>query len=173
MAAITHILQAARRSRDLGERLLIGIRPEQFARRAWPIANQPIMTNHPAFIYGHLALYPAKILTVCGRAKAGSAAPSGYEAMFSRDAQCQDDPMGIIYPPMGEVAGVFLSTHDAMFPVLADLPDEALERPNPDARLAKVFTTVGFAATFLLCNHLAGHLGQVSAWRRCMGLGPA
>lgn len=172
MSTFPHIILAAsRRSRDLGERLLAGIAPSAFARFPAP-AGQVIRTNHPAFIYGHLALYPAKILFICGKNPTAAQPPASFDALFKRETPCLDDPDGAIYPPMAEIAACFLRGYDAAFAALADLPESVLAQPNPDARLAQTFPTVGFCATFLLTSHLAGHLGQVSAWRRCMGLGP-
>jgi hypothetical protein len=36
-----------------------------------------------------------------------------------------------------------------------------------------MFPTIGGAVNFLLVGHVQMHLGQVSTWRRVMGLGSA
>ena len=50
--------------------------------------------------------------------------------------------------------------------------DAALAAENPaEGRFKEMFPTVGGAVAFLLGGHVAMHLGQVSTWRRVMGLG--
>jgi hypothetical protein len=41
----------------------------------------------------------------------------------------------------------------------------------PDESRRERFPTVGAATNFLLNDHLMFHAGQVSAWRRAVGLG--
>jgi hypothetical protein len=165
------VVKSAARTFELGLRLAAGIPPEQFARLP-TAADGPIRTNHPAFIYGHLALYPAKIMTICGVDPSGCAPPVGFEERFKRESPCHDDPEGKIYPQMETITTAFALCYRSLFEALPAVPPERFAMPNPDPRLAQVFTTVGFATVFLLCNHVATHLGQVSAWRRCMGLPP-
>ena len=71
------------------ERLLKDVTPEQFARFA-VVNGQTIESNHPAFVYGHLCLYGPRILSQLGQP--GPTAPPNFEAVFSKDAKCTDDP---------------------------------------------------------------------------------
>ena len=61
--------------------------------------------------------------------------------------------------------------------VLSKLPevdDTVFSKPNPSGgRGAELAPTVGGMVAFLLTGHPMSHLGQVSTWRRCMGLGSA
>ena len=45
--------------------------------------------------------------------------------------------------------------------------------PHPDEGTRKYFPTVGDMIIFLMTSHEMDHLGQIAAWRRAMGLGPA
>ncbi|MGD9689308.1 MAG: DinB family protein [Phycisphaerales bacterium] len=165
-------IESSRRSLDLARRLLTGIEPRRFARLP-VVGGVTVNTNHPAFIYGHLSLYPAIILDLCGLDARPAGVPDGFEPRFQRDSACVDDPGGAVYPSMDVITSAFFSGYGHLLAALPGVTLEVLDRPTRHARLAATFPTVGFATTFLMGNHVATHLGQVSAWRRCMGLGRA
>ena len=51
------------------------------------------------------------------------------------------------------------------------MDDETFLKPNPnEGRMKELFPTIGAAVTFYLGGHVQMHLGQISAWRRAMGL---
>ncbi len=153
------------------ERLLKDVTPEQFARFASP-GGQLIESNHPAFVYGHLSLYGPRILGQLGQS--GHTAPAGFEAVFSKDAKCVDDPAGSVYPNRETVIQAFFSGYKAAAETLRATPDTAFQVPNPmEGRMATLFPTFGSLHTFYCGGHLMMHLGQISAWRRMAGLGAA
>jgi hypothetical protein len=155
------------------ERLSTGIRADQFARLAAP-GGFVVQSNHPAFVYGHLSLYPPKILGHLGASSDAMELPVAFEEAFSKDASCRDDPEGRIYPTMDEVRGTFFSGHRAVLDHLPSAADDKLNHPNPlGGAFAERFPTVGSMINFYLGGHMMLHLGQLSAWRRMMGLGPA
>ncbi len=160
-------------SMGYAERLFSGIRADQFARLAAP-GGFVVPSNHPAFIYGHLSLYPPKILGHLGADGDAMDLPAAFEEAFSKDASCRDDPEGRIYPSMDEVTGAFFSGHRAVLESLPKAAEDVLEQPNPlGGTFAERFPTVGSMINFYLGGHMMLHLGQLSAWRRMMGLGPA
>ncbi len=165
------IATAGKRARGFAERALAGIRPEQFARKPL-IGGVTIDTNHPAFIYGHLSLYPARIMAGLGVDPVPVATPPGWMDLFKAGCPCRDDPEGRIYPPMPEVTQAFLKSYDAALAAVAKADDAVLARPLPDENYRQHFPTIGVATLVYCCSHVAMHMGQVSAWRRCMGLGP-
>ena len=68
----------------------------------------------------------------------------------------------------------FLAGHRAVLEALRAVDDEVLGRQNPgEGRLRDMCPTIGAAVNFLMCAHTMVHLGQVSAWRRAVGLPPA
>ena len=156
-----------------GERLLGGVAADKFARLA-STGRSPIRSNHAAFIYGHLSLYAPQIIKHSGAEVAELRAPSSFEPVFSKDATCQDDPDAKIYPAQDEVTKFFFDGYRAAAESLRAADDQVLQQPNPsEGRMSEMFPTIGSVLTFYAGGHLMMHLGQMSAWRRMMGLGPA
>lgn len=155
------------------ERLLKEVTPEIFARFAFP-GGIKVESNHPAFVYGHLSLYPSRIIEQLGGDPSPIAAPASFTSVFSKDAVCLDDPAGEIYPAMEQVVEIFFQGYRAVLPVLRETDDSVFLRPNPmGGRMAELFATLGSMHGFYVGGHMMMHLGQISAWRRMQGLGPA
>jgi hypothetical protein len=174
MALVADIITANLKvSLDVGQAMLNGVTPEMFAR--FPTKDgKAVNTNHPAFVYGHLSLYGARMLTLVGRDNPVAAAPAGFDALFKAGVECQDDPTGKVYPAMPVVMDAFLKANKTALEGLAGVADDVFARPNPaEGRFKEMFPTVGGAVAFLAGSHLMDHFGQVSAWRRFMGLGRA
>ena len=155
-----------------GERLLTDIKPEQFARFA-KIGDTVIQSNHPAFIFGHLSLYGCRVMEDLGL-DASEHQPTGtFLKAFSHQAECLDDPDGTIYPAMDEITGAFFSSYRAAVEALNNAPDEPFQEENPNEGLREKFPTKGAMLGFYVGGHVMMHIGQLSAWRRAMGFGPA
>ncbi|MDX2130629.1 MAG: DinB family protein [Planctomycetota bacterium] len=166
------MLTPAQRARDYTDRLVQGIRPEQAARK--PVGREGVIdTNHPVFVFGHLSLYGARVLTLVGKDPAPAATPETWEALFKAGAPCHDDPSGAIYPAFGEIVTRYFEITDAMHAGVRDTPDDVLLRENPNEAQRARFALVGHLVNFLINSHVMMHAGQVSAWRRCMGLASA
>jgi len=172
MGTAQFIHNAALRMRGYAERLLKDVPDHMYARKpTWGLGGKEIDTNHPAWVFGHLALYPPRIVQMLG----GSVEPppAAFEPLFKNGAPCLDDPRGTVYPSMAAINAEFFRQTDAALAALAKATDKQLEAPTPDETARKHFPTVGEMCLFMLNNHVAMHLGQISAWRRCMGLPPA
>ena len=103
-----------------------------------------------------------------------SRGPEGFDAVFSKDAKCVDDPNGTVYPAMTAVTQAYFDGYKAALPVLRSLPDDAFQAVNPlGGRMTDLFPTLGSLHAFYCGGHMMMHLGQVSAWRRMMNLGAA
>ncbi len=151
--------------------LLDGVPADQFARFAAP-GGTPIVSNHPAFIYGHLALYAPRVVEMCGGSP--EPAPEGFEALFANGVECVDDVDGTVYPQQDVITGAFFDAYDAALQAIRKAEDAVLDQPNPlGGTLVERFPTIGSMCSFMSCGHLMLHLGQMSAWRRMQGLGPA
>ena len=59
------------------------------ARFARP-GGHMVSSNHPCFIFGHLSLYPPKVLGQLDQKSLPI--PAGFEKTFDKTATCQDDP---------------------------------------------------------------------------------
>lgn len=159
-------------TRGYAERLLKDVTPAIFSR--YPsVEGVVIKINHPAFVFGHLSLYPVQLAEMLGLPTKGMEIPASYPELFKMGVECVDDPAGSVYPPMGEVTQAFFSATDALIELLDQIVPERLSVPLENPARRERFGTVGAFLTYILLAHPQTHLGQLSGWRRCMGLGPA
>jgi hypothetical protein len=164
------IAGSATLSTKYAEVLLKDVRPEQFARFAAP-GGQPIESNHGAFIFGHLALYPPKVMTALGRPTDDVACPAEWVSLFEAGAECRDDPNGSIYPPMNELTERFFSGYERAIAAVAEADEAQLVAENPNEGMSRdFFPKLGSLVAFYVSGHVQSHLGQMSAWRRALGL---
>lgn len=172
MAAIGEMIVAAGRiSIGMARNLLHGVEPGSAGRLACP-GGKPVESNHPAWAYGHLALYAPRLVELVGGDTSELKLPEAFEPLFKAGSTCMDDPKGLIYPPIEVITECFFKGYNAASAAVARAPDATFSQEMPEDRRSFV-PTVGAAATFLLCSHIMMHMGQVSAWRRMMGLPPA
>ena len=153
--------------------LLDGIESARFARLArGEIGVVP--ANHPAWVYGHIALYPEYALRALGLEDAADALTpdDAWTARFDFNSQCQDDPDASFYPPMATIVRKFNESFESLLEGLDAADPDALGRDNPREGSRERFPRVGDLVNFLATGHVAYHLGQVSYWRRLEGLPP-
>lgn len=164
------IASAAALTTMYAERLIQGVKAEDFARFARP-GGVAVQSNHPAFILGHLSLYPRRVLEHLGQTAGVATYPATWDGLFQNGVECRDDPRGDIYPPMAEISRFFFDGYRAAAEVIRVARDAQLSAPNPaEGRMRELFPTLGAMLAFYLCGHPQVHLGQFSAWRRMMGL---
>ncbi len=155
----------------LSELLVKDVKPEIFARK--PTVNGTLIhANHAAFNFGHLALYPSRWLTTLGLDGSHLAAPVGFDELFAAGKECKDDVTGSIYPKMEVVMSAFSSAHKGAIDLIKSVDDAVFAKPNPREAMRERLPTIGAAMIFYTSAHMMMHLGQVSTWRRCYGLGP-
>lgn len=152
------------------ERLRKGISADQFARLA-NVGGTVVNSNHPAFIYGHLALYGPRVAAELGAEAANI--PESFEPVFSHTVTCVDDPDGTVYPSMDEVTSVFFEGYQKALAALETASDEQFAAANPTESMIPKFPTIGSMHAFYVGGHMMIHMGQLSAWRRMMGMEPA
>jgi len=157
-----------------GENMLKGVSAAQFARLAIGKDGQPVQSNHPAWVYGHLATYTSRCMELLGQPVGVCAKPAGWDELFKNGTECKDDPSGMIYPKMEAITSHYLNGYKAVLAALPGVADEVFTGPNPaEGRMKELFPTIGGVVGFLVTGHPMSHLGQASAWRRFMGLGSA
>jgi hypothetical protein len=171
MGSIGKILVApAVLTQNSAEAMLKGVTANRFARQA-VIGGKPVHANHPAWVYGHLAFYQHKILSLVGKPAGITQPPAIYEALFKNGSECRDDPEGTIYPSMDELTTFYRNSFAPTFDAIANADDALLLEPNPmEGRMKELFPLRAQAIAFLLSGHPMSHLGQVSTWRRIEGL---
>lgn len=140
-------------------RLLVADVPEE------EFAEQPAPgLNHPAWTLGHLAGAADFALSCLG---AQPVAPDGWAAMFSPGTV--PDPNRGAYPTKGELLNGYEAAHAALDAAAAAADPQQMAKPNPSEMMRARLPTLGDLIACVLTTHEAGHLGQLSAWRRMMG----
>ena len=167
------IADSLRLSLGYEERLLTDVPKDRFARFASP-GGQTVISNHPAFIYGHLSLYAGQIIQQLGRTDLNASVPDSYPGIFGKDQKCIDDGEGTVYPDMNEVVEAYKNGYGQVMTALREVSDDVLQQDNPaGGRMTELFPTLGSLHGFYTGGHMMIHFGQLSAWRRMEGLGPA
>lgn len=170
MGAIGSIIAATlKRTLMYSDGLYKDIKPGDAARLARP-GGQVVVSNHPSFVLGHLCLYPSRCLELIGHAEHARYVYPGYEELFKPGVECKDDAAGSVYPAYAELTQRYKGAHGVLLEALPAVADEVFARPNPNEANRERFPTVGALVSFLATGHMMMHLGQVSAWRRMMGM---
>jgi hypothetical protein len=164
------LIAPARIALGISELLTKDVKPEVFARKPAP-GGKVISANHPAFCFGHLSLYPARWLAAVELDGSDLAPPAGFDDLFAAGKECRDDPDGTIYPAMNVIMNAFFNGHRGALEAISGIDDSVFVKPNPREASRDRLPTVGAAMVFYTNSHIMMHLGQVSTWRRCFGLG--
>ena len=133
------------------------------------MSEQPFPAmNHPTWIIGHLAdtcdlmADWLEIARIC---------PSGWNVLFDNQSEPLADRS--IYPDKAELIGVLERGHEAISSAFQTASQDVLEKPMPKECMRSLFPTVLDGVAFEMTDHEAIHLGQLSAWRRAVGMGRA
>ena len=144
--------------------LLTDIEPDSFAHMPMP------GFNHPAFCYGHLSFYPNIWFDFVGRPDAQIEIPYDAE-IYQAGTECVEQDGR--YASMEIITSTFFAAHKRAREVLPTIDPAVFAQDIPqESRYRDYFGLVGDALTFMTGAHVMMHLGQISMWRRAMGLGP-
>ena len=166
------IAASARLGVGYAQRLLQDVQPTQFARFA-EVESTTIHSNHPAFICGHLSIYAPNIIEQLGGEVSELKPSATFLKLFSKDAECVDDPDGSIFPEMNVIVDALIHGYSQAADALEQAPDSLFHEVNPHEAMRAKFPTIGAMHAFYVGGHFMFHMGQFSAWRRTAGLGPA
>lgn len=121
----------------------------------------------PVWILGHLAIANDLALRMLGLP---TTCPESWTAAY-RPGSDPAAPTGVV-PSKQELIGTFLASHEAILEGLPKADPAAMSDPHglPMAILAEFTPTKGDLLAHLLTTHPSVHLGQLSTWRRVMGL---
>ena len=123
------------------------------------------IVNHPAWTLPHL---------VTGSEFAGQLLgleplmPQDWFAKYGRGSTPSTDPAD--YPSKTDALAALDAHHARVSAACGNVDPSLLERPTPDEDFRQVMPTVGDALVFLLAAHEAVHIGQITSWRKAMGL---
>jgi hypothetical protein len=132
------------------------------------MAEQPLPNvNHPAWILGHLA-YSGD--AAVGRLGGQKTLADGWTQKYGPGSRLL--AVRAEYPPKKELLLILEERFEHARRLAAVATKEHMAHPNPNPRMKAGLPTVGDSVAFLLTGHLAVHLGQLSAWRRMVGMPP-
>ncbi len=163
---------SGRRALGLFDRLVADIPEDRFTRMA-KSSEGPVLANHPAFIAGHLALYPQRVFGMLSLDPSPAAVPESWVGLMEKDQPCQDDPQGTIYPSRDTLIDAYRRTYGSLIEALGSADPAVFDQPVSDESYRKMADTNGEVICFMLTSHNMFHLGQLSTWRRIEGLGSA
>jgi hypothetical protein len=153
-----------RTSTGYGKMLLADIPADKFTHMPHPTMN------HPAWCVGHLAIIPDFGMHMMGMEDRRDPRDA-YEPLFNMGSECKADAS--IYPAKDDLVAYYLDRHAALGKALEEVDEAVLRRENPESgRFKEMCPTVGAAINFFAGAHHMVHLGQISAWRRAVGLPP-
>ena len=124
--------------------------------------------NHAAWVLGHLAFVADSMIGVFEQKPSMS---HEWRALFNLASKPSDDRSA--YPSKAELVEAYEQAYARLSKAVAEASDESLDREFPNPKLRTSLPTVGVAMVHILGSHHGLHLGQLSAWRRALGLPPA
>ncbi len=123
--------------------------------------------NHPAWVMGHLVYSCQGIAEVLG---VKPWLPEQWLAPFITGSVPDTDRQA--YPSKAELLQALDDGQRKVSEALAAMDEQELREPLPDEDIRSLFPTLGHAVVHILGAHAAVHVGQVSVWRRAIGLAP-
>jgi hypothetical protein len=131
------------------------------------VAQPNGIMNHPAWVIGHLT-HACQLLG--GAIGLSPWLPQNWGERYGTGSMPVADAARY-----GSKASALETLGDAQSRIIAavaELTDAQLDAPFPVESYRHVFPTIRHALTQVLVGHTANHVGQVSVWRRAMGLPP-
>lgn len=123
-------------------------------------------TNHPAWVLGHLQLVDGSFLALLG-GQAPELEANWKEIYGGGSTPVADrtkyKPKKFYLDHLAQVRGEIISR-------LKTIKPEELAKPHPDPARRERFPTVGHTVFMYGTWHEAYHAGQLSTWRRVLGL---
>ena len=123
--------------------------------------------NHPAWVIGHLTHTCQLLGGVIGLPEW---LPHDWAERFGTGSVPVADAG--LYETKNNALAMLRDAQSRITQAVDQLDDSRLDEPFPDESYRGVFPTIRHALTQVLVGHTANHIGQVSVWRRAMGLPP-
>jgi hypothetical protein len=141
---------------------------------AQPIAGR--VMNHAAFILGHLAWTCDQGVNLLKESVPAATAlgdsswnDAKWKELFAINAKPSLDRK--VYPSKEALLAALEDGHKRFATAMRGVNAEVMAQPAPERMRAR-FPDLGHLLVALLTSHEASHLGQLSAWRRALGLPP-
>lgn len=132
------------------------------------MAEQPLPeVNHPAWILGHLAISSDGAIARLGGQKL---LPPEWMPRFGPGPKLSN--VRNDYPATEELLRAVEQGFEKACQMAESATAEQLAMPTANPAMKAGLPTAREGVAFLLTGHLGIHLGQLSAWRRMIGLAP-
>ena len=142
--------------------MVADVTPEQMVEQPGGVIN------HPAWSLGHLVMTADGLARLLGLE---SEVEDGWSSVFATGGIPSNDQS--LFPVKEDLLKALTAQHARNTAAVEGADPAWFATPNPNERRRKRFPTVGDIVVFLMTSHEMFHLGQLAAWRRAMGLGPA
>ena len=131
------------------------------------MAVQPApQINHPAWLLGHLAIAADYVPLVLGEKM--SLPEAWHKQLFGPGSLPTTERDR--YPSKAELVASLERLYERNLQLVAAAPEATLAAPHKIEFFLPLLPTVGDMVAHLMSTHVAFHLGQLSTWRRLMGL---
>ena len=157
-----HFLRAAAVNSEYCKRLIGDIPDELMAEQPFP------GMNHAAWVLGHLTFVADSMIRVFDLPHE---MPKEWNELFNVSSKPLADRAR--YPSKDALVAAYDKAYARITETVKNASAESLDREFPNPKLRSQLPTVGVAMVHVLTSHHALHLGQLSAWRRAIGLPPA
>lgn len=131
------------------------------------VAQPNGIMNHPAWVVGHITHACQMLGGVIGLPEW---LPNDWAARYGTGSVPAADAG--LYETKSAALAMLGDAQSRVTRAVEKLDDARLDEPFPDESYLDVFPTVRHALTQVLVGHTANHVGQLSVWRRAMGLPP-
>lgn len=150
-----------RRNGAYAARLVADLTPEQWT--AQPVPGRVL--NHPAWIFSHLNVYAP----ICTAMLRGEPFSDPLDHPFGQKSEVVTTPG--TYAAGRDLLAAFERHHAEAEAALLSADEGTFTRATPLERWRALHPSTGDMLVALMVKHESGHLGQLSAWRRAVGLG--
>jgi hypothetical protein len=154
-----HLLKAAAVNVDYARRLVADIPEDRMAEQPAP------GMNHAAWVLGHLAYVFDSMISVWDQKPSMS---SEWKELFNVPSQPHPDRSR--YPSKAALWDAYEKAYQRIVDAVKAASDADMDREFPNPKLRGSLPTVGVAMVHILTSHQGQHLGQLSAWRRALGM---
>ena len=132
------------------------------------MSEQPLPgVNHPAWILGHLAVTAERGSKLLG---GDAQLPEEWWAKFGPGSKTSASRAD--YPGKDELIAAADASFERFRAAAAAATAEQVGAPSQHPRSKDKLPKVGDLAAFLLTGHFGIHIGQLSMWRRMIGMPP-
>lgn len=161
---IEALIAMSQKNLDYTNRLVADLSPDKMALQPNGVTGKPM--NHPAWVLGHLAFVADFYAGVLGGDP--PTAPKHWADLFGMNSAPQPDASK--YPAKDELLKALVDGRSRLTAVARAKPADFWLQPVADEKRRARFANNAALAVHMLVNHDAIHLGQLSAWRRALGL---